>query len=318
MRRVMVTGAAGFIGGHIVAGLKRLGVEVVGVDLLGDGQRIVSGDVAVPGAWQQAAAGCDVVIHTAALVSFRAGLHEFHRVNVVGTHNALQAAIAAGAERFVQLSSVTVFGNDFPDGVQETAPVRPLGVPYVDTKIAGEQLVLQAHAEGRANVTVVRPGDVYGPGSRPWVILPLREIRRGRMVLPLGGRGIHSPVHVGDLVDGIIAAADAPQAAGQVLTLSGPRGVTNRDYFGALAALEGRRVRSAPAPLLFAAAQLAARLDPQGELTPATIAYLMRKGTYSSERARKLIGYVPKVDLDEGIEDCRRWLTAQGMLTPAR
>ena len=90
------------------------------------------------------------------------------------------------------------------------------------------------------------------------------------------------------------------------------------DYFGALAALEGRRVRSAPEAVLMAAARIAARLDPKGELNPATIEYLTRKGTYSSELARKLIGYVPKVDLDEGIEDCRRWLAEEGMLTPAR
>ena len=201
---------------------------------------MIAGDVSGAGAWQAHAAGCDTLIHTAAIVSLRPGLQAFHRVNVLGTKNALDAAISAGAGRLIQLSSVTVFGNDFPDGADEHHPVRLLGVPYVDTKIAGEQVVLQAHAAGEMDVTVIRPGDVYGPGSRPWILTPLQEIQRGRLVLPAGGRGIHSPVYVDDLVDGILAAARHEQAAGEVITISGSGGVTTGDYFGRIAWMTGR------------------------------------------------------------------------------
>src|SRR5205814_2467530 len=94
--------------------------------------------------------------------------------------------------------------------------------PYTDTKIAGEQIVLQAHAAGELECTVVRPGDVYGPRSRPWVVLPLEAIRRRQLVLPARGRGLVSPVYVDDLVEGYVRAAREPAAAGQVITVTGP------------------------------------------------------------------------------------------------
>jgi nucleoside-diphosphate-sugar epimerase len=320
LERVFITGALGFIGATVAARLRSEGVEVRGVDARADtGLGVVAGDVSATGAWQEHAAGCDTIIHTAAIVSFRPGLEEFHRVNVVGTRNALDAAIAAGAGRFIQLSSVTVFGNDFPDGADEHHPVRLLGVPYVDTKIAGEQIVLQAHAAGEMGVSVIRPGDVYGPGSRPWILTPLQEMQRGRFILPAGGRGIHSPVYVDDLVDGILAAARREDASGHVFTISGSSGVSTGDYFGRIAWMTGRpRVRTAPTRVLLAlaGAQAAAEraLSRPSELNPSAVRYLTRTGTYSIEKARRMLGYEPQTGLEEGMRRSEAWLREQGLL----
>ncbi len=95
---------------------------------------------------------------------------------MLGTRHALDAAREAGAERFLHLSSVTVFSFDFPDGVTEAWPVRANGVPYVDTKVAAEAVVLGAHAAGEVTCTIVRPATSTGPGrgrgrcsrSRSW------------------------------------------------------------------------------------------------------------------------------------------------------
>src|SRR5262245_22541587 len=117
------------------------GFEVVGVDLEADpAAGILAGDVAEPESWQEAARGCDVVIHTAALVGMPTDVSRFWHVNVRGTRLALEAARDFGARRFVHLSSVVTFGLHFPDGVDETHPVRPTGVAYTDTKIAAEQV----------------------------------------------------------------------------------------------------------------------------------------------------------------------------------
>ena len=142
----------------------------------------------------------------------------------------LDAAVAGGAQRFVHLSSIVVFGFDFEGEVDERTPVRPNGVHYVDTKIASEQVVLAAHADGQVPCTIVRPGDVYGPGSRPWTIEPVRLLKAGQLVLPAGGRGMHSPVYVDDLVEGVVRAAAVPEAAGRIFTVTGAEPVTIGDF----------------------------------------------------------------------------------------
>ncbi len=306
MTTIFVTGASGFLGRAVSDRYRAAGATVRGVDLVADpANDVVAGDVGTPGAWQAHAAGSDVVIHTAAVVSLQSGgLDAVYRANVLGTKHAYDAA--AGARRFVHLSTVVTFGFDFPDGVEESAPVRVTGLPYGDTKIAAEQLLLQAHAEGRTPVTIVRPGDVYGPRSRAWATIPYELIQAGRFALPRGGT--FSPVYVDDLVDGIVAASEADAAAGHVLTLSGGIGVPNETFFGAYARHAGRRLVVLPASLMLAATRLVNR----GEINAFSTRYLLRRGTYSIARARALIGYAPRVALDEGLRRTTDWLSARG------
>src|SRR5436305_12056051 len=124
--RVFITGAAGFIGQALYDRYAADGHEVLGCDLVADPRRgVVAGDVAEPGPWQNHAAGCELVIHTAADVSLRLERRErMWRSNVLGTANTLAAAERGGAKRFVHFSSVTVFGFEFPDGVDERHPVH--------------------------------------------------------------------------------------------------------------------------------------------------------------------------------------------------
>jgi nucleoside-diphosphate-sugar epimerase len=132
--------------------------------------------------------------------------------------------------------------NDFPPNVTENYPVRCNGVPYVDSKVMGEQVVLQAHAAGEIGCTIIRPGDVYGPRSRPWTTRPVRLIKAGALVLPLQGRGIFTPIYIDNLVDGIVLAAGTKEAAGQVLNLTDGIGIENRKFFGYYAHLLGKTI----------------------------------------------------------------------------
>ena len=319
-QKVFVTGAAGFIGRALVERFRALGSEVSGVDLVrGDDPAVVQGDVSAPGDWQRAAAGSDVVVHTAAVVGMYSSPAGYWETNVVAPRLALDAAIAGGAGRFVHLSSIVTFGFDFDGEVDERTPVRPNGVHYVDTKIASEQVVLAAHAAGEMQATIVRPGDVYGPGSRPWTIEPVRLLKAGQLVLPAGGRGLHSPVYVDDLVDGVVRAASVPAAAGRIFTITGARSVTIGDFFAYYSRMLGKdRPRSVPLPITRGVARLmdvAARLrGGRSELTPAAVDYTMRRGTYSIARAREVLGYEPAVDLDEGMRRTEAWLRSAGML----
>jgi 2-alkyl-3-oxoalkanoate reductase len=207
-QRVFITGALGFIGRRLMERYREAGAEVSGLDVRADeGLGVLAGDLTQPGAWQDAASEADLIVHTAALVGMRGDENAYWRANVLGTRHALDAAGRAGVPRFVHFSSIVAFGFDFNGTVDERHPVRANGVPYVDTKIASEQVVLQAHAAGEVACTIVRPGDVYGPGSHFWTATPVAELKARRLVLPAMGRGMLSPVYVDDLLDGVMLAA---------------------------------------------------------------------------------------------------------------
>ena len=306
--KVFITGVLGFIGaslaeryranGHIVAGLDAM----AGVD---DGD-IVAGDVSEPGDWLEVAAGCDLVIHTAAIVNNHASRDDFWRVNVLGTKRAVQAAAGTRTRRLVSLSSVRAFSDvDFPDGVDESWPVRPDGHQYVDTKVAGEQVVLQAHAAGEVDATVIRPGDVYGPRSVPWTIWPATGMGAGTFVLPAEA-GVFSPVYVDNLVDGILAAA-SDAGSGQVFTISDGVGIPNEEFFGHYARMLGIDLPTMPAE------QVRQRFADLG-LGAETVDYFLRTGTYSIAKARTVLGYHPAVEIGEGMRRTEVWLRAQGLL----
>jgi nucleoside-diphosphate-sugar epimerase len=169
-------------------------------------------------------------------------------------------------------------------------------------------------------VVVVRPGDVYGPASRPWTVLPVELIKSRRFALPARGRGIHSPIYVDDLVAGIIAAATSDAAGGQVVTVSGGVGVETREFFGHYARMLGRRgVPTVPTRVALAAAgaqNAIARLRGSvNEVTPAGVRYLaLRRGTYSIAKARELLGWAPAVGLQEGMARTEAWLRDNELL----
>jgi nucleoside-diphosphate-sugar epimerase len=320
--RALVTGAAGFIGAHVAHALKEDGWSVRAYDLdqpPHDVDDWARGDVLDVEALQRAVDGCDAVFHLAAIIGFGGRYEDFWKINAVGTRHALDAAARAGVRRFVHTSSIVVFGNDFTGRVDERDPVRGTGRPYTDTKIAGEQIVLQAHAAGEVECTVVRPGDVYGPRSRPWVVLPLEAIRRRQLVLPARGRGLVSPVYVDDLVEGYVRAAREPAAAGQVITVTGAESVAARDFFRHHFEWLGMRgpvgIPTAAALGLATVGDALYRLRGQpSEANPGAVRYLTRCGTISIDRARSLLGYEPAVGLDEGMRRTRDWAAAEGLI----
>ena len=313
--RVLITGAGGFIGRAIATRLRAAGCEVIGVDrvvaAIPQDVTAVAGDTTAPEAWVGHLDGVDVLIHTAAMVSNVAPLAQAWEVNVAGTARTLAAAERAGVRRFVHLSSIAAYGFEFPDGVDEAYPTRVNGYSYVDTKVNGEAVVLAAHAAGGIDTVIVRPGDVYGPASRPWVLLPLEIIAAGQAILPRGGQGVFSPAYIDNVVDGIVLAATHPAAAGRIYNLTDGVPVTCGEYFGELASWVGGKVRTMPARPAFALASTVGALQRavgrDSELCGASMHMLNRRGTYSIERAERELGYNPAVALAEGLVRTQQW-----------
>ena len=317
MSVAVVTGAAGFVGRALRAGLHARGWEVRGVDVR-PGPGVTVGDVCRPGAWTAALEGADLVVHATAATA-EAGDHTaVWRVNVDGARTVLDEAVGAGIGRLLHLSSTVVHGRQFPDGVDESGAVRMTGNPYTDSMVAAEHQVLLDGAADRLPVTIVRAGDVYGPHSEQWTVRPVELMRRGLFVLLDGGNGVLSPTYVDDLVDGALAAATSAAAAGQVFHVTGGEAIAARDFFGRYADMLGTRLRSLPAS---AAAALAApvglvsrAVGLQPPLSGRAVEYVTHPGTYSIAKAQQVLGWTPRVSLDEGMERTEQWLREAGLL----
>lgn len=303
-RRVFITGGGGFIGRALGSRLTDLGATVTGLDLTADPDAgILAGSTTAPEPWAHALDGVDVVVHTAAILDLDAAYDDAWSVNVAGTRRVVDAAVTAGVRRFVHISSGAAYGHVYPAQVTESWPSRVTGASsYGDTKVNSEAVVLAAHAAGEIDVVVIRPGDVYGPGS-VWVREPLRLARIGELVLPNGGQGVFHPVYIDNLVDGVILALAAPQASGQIFNLADEASLPAEDYFGRLVAWAGLDLVMLPPGA-----------DGEAELGPATARMLNRPGDLSIAKAREMLGYEPMVDLDTGLRLSEEWARSQGLI----
>ena len=313
-QKVFLTGANGFIARSVATKYREMGAEVCGIDFTAAPDwGVVSGDILQPENWKETLAGSDLVIHCAALVSNTCTMEDAWRVNVRGTKLVVDASIAAGVDLFVQVSSGAVYGFTYTDLMTEDAPLLPINHPYVDTKIASEHVVLAAHGSGKINCTIVRPTDIYGPGSRPWVVLPIEMLKAGKFLLPAYGRGIFSPLYIDDLVDGIILASGHEKGKGQIFNLGGNELPTCSEYFIRLARLVGKdKVTCIATPIANSLTDLLGGISrltgKPSELGKNTMMMLARKNGLSIEKAKNLIGYAPKIDLDEGLVRVEAWL----------
>lgn len=320
--RVFITGANGFIGRKLYERYQGLGCEVRGMDLRADKSRcVVAGDLTKPEEWKDHAVGCDLFINTAALVSLAGEWEDYIAVSLGGVRNALDAAIAGGAKRFVHYSSIASMGWNYETGADERAPVV-IGEDYRYgvAKGASEHTVLAAHAAGEIDCTIIRPGDVYGPGSRPWLLEPLKLARSGKLILPNQGKGIFTPVYIDDLVNGTVLAAGLVNGIGRIFILWGNEEITCREFFSNHWRWAGNKGRPPSMPL--AAALKLTRgiwwvnrlLKRHDETTPDIMLMFSRKGGYSIENARKHLGWEPQIKLSEGINRSEEWLREVGEL----
>lgn len=321
--RVVVTGASGFIGERLCERLRAEQALVVAAALnLRDGDDTVHIDVSDPFSVRKALGpdtSVDGVVHLAALVGDQFEAAAYHHVNISGSDHVAKAAREAGARRFVQISSIASMGFNPGRNVDETFVCKPSGDPYGDSKLLGERAAMSHHGKQGMEVVAIRPGDVWGVGSDPWVIRPLAMMKSGEFMWVSGGKGQLAMVHVDDIIDGIVLALTVPGIGGRVFILTdGTAGYTARRYFEAVAKAAGidLKARSMPRVLALgfatAVAKAARAVGKTPPFTPSAVRYVSRRDcTFNIDRARRELGYAPKKDLDIGMKELTQWFDSQ-------
>ncbi|MDA8903598.1 NAD(P)-dependent oxidoreductase [Porticoccaceae bacterium] len=318
-KKVLITGANGFIGNQLMHHYKAQGIEVVGVDLCGNGEDIIQGDIAQPETISQQLKDADVVIHTAALVSNSIPDGDMWRVNVEATGNLVAAAEKYKVRRFVHISSVVAYGNSAQGELDETQPVHADGGSYVLTKLASEHAVLTATANSAMELVIIRPGDVYGPGSRPWVILPIEAINKGQFMLPAKGEGFFRPIYIDDLIRGIALAVSTKEARGEIFNLSCEGYITTREFFSHHYSWMNK---SGPLAVSTRLALIAATVATKianlnggvNEASTATVVQLCTKSWFSIAKAERILGWKPEMPFEEGMQHSKLWAQEQGLI----
>ena len=249
--KILITGASGFIGGrlaeyltlHYAADVRCL-VRSYGkaVRLARLPVTLLSGDLLNADAVQAAARECDIVFHCAFGASGTP--EERRRATVDGAQNILEAAAAAGAQRFVHVSTIAVHGPDPSARITEDTPLQYSNDVYADAKIDAEKLVNAYGATRGLPVTIVRPTIVYGPRAGGWTVAQIQQMRSGKQTLIDSGAGIANHVYVDDVVQLLLLAAVRPEAVGQAFIASHGTGVTWRDFFQHYADLLGVELRN--------------------------------------------------------------------------
>jgi 2-alkyl-3-oxoalkanoate reductase len=325
--KALVTGATGLVGSHIVERLVADGWSVRALvrsasnDLASLGVETTQGDVLDRDSFIRSAAGCDAIFHTAAAITTPGGWEVFRRLNVDGTANAIAAAESSGA-RLLQLSSVAVYGPTarYSGPGKKTSEDMVLGpLPerayYARSKRESEQLVLEAHATGRIWATAVRPNVIYGPRDRQFVPRVAKLLRRGIVPIIGGGRSIFSVTHAANVADGAVRAVMCDSAGGRAYNVANDYPVTVRRFFELAGEGLGRRVRFVSIPLpaakvAFKVVKSTTRVLTGGRLnviSSASIGFLTEDNPFTSERARRELGWSPTVRPEQGIPEAFHW-----------
>jgi nucleoside-diphosphate-sugar epimerase len=327
----LVTGATGLVGSHIAELLLEKGWTVRALvrsprsagELL-PGIEPVIGDVLDEASFRRAALGCHAVFHAAANIIVRGGWDAYRATNIEGTRNAIAAAAGAKA-RLLQVSSVAVYGpssryeaskrGEKTDERTELAPL-PERAFYARSKRESEALVMEAHRQGRIWASAVRPCVVYGRRDRQFVPRMAKVI--GRVPIPLlnGGRSTFGVVHAANVAQGAVLAATSDRAGGNAYNLSNDFDVSVREFFELAGRGLGRRPLLVPMPTWFATAALGAakstlKLLSGGRFSlfsRSAISFIAEDNPFTSERARRELGWSPTARHETGVVDAFRWL----------
>ena len=312
MARVLVTGAAGFVGSHFAPYLAGRGFEVRAIDVhpparaLGSGVDFKVQDICDPQGLAAALDGVDTVFNLASVhLDVHATPAQFEAVNIQALGQLIELSAAAHVRRVVQVSSVGVYGHVAHPPAAEDAPLNPEN-DYERTKAAGERAARAAALRTELDLVIVRPAWVYGVGC-PRTRKLIGSLRKRRFFFIGPGNNLRHPIYIDDTLAALeLAAAAGPEVAGRTFNIAGPRWMTVAEMVGEFA-----RALGVPPPALhiprwlgltagWAAEQVSAVVGAEPPISRRTLAFFENDNAFDIGAARRALGFEPRTDLAEG------------------
>lgn len=315
---ILVTGVTGLVGQNFAKRAAEAGYDVLamvrpGSDrsaLGGVNVRLVEADLERPETLPAALAEADVVVHAAAHVGDWGPPEKYRAVNVVALDEMLKAAERVGRlRRFIQISSLGVYPYGHHHGTDETVPPETHHFDgYTQSKAEAEQVVWRHVRENGLPAVILRPGFIYGPGDRNVMPRIIEKIQAGKMQFIGRGERVLNNTSIDNLCDAILLAIETPGIDGEAFNIRDERLVTRQEFINSIADYLGKphpgHVPEWLARLVVRPMEFWARLKGSQKaplLTQARMKFLTQNLDYSIDKAKRMLGYRPRVDFREGI-----------------
>ena len=326
--KVLITGATGLLGGHLIKELQQRGeniralvLPVENADRLEkQGVEIVRGDITDANTLGPAVKDVELIFHLAGMMGVWRPLADYRLVNVIGSENLYKAAQKACVRRYVHTSSHTVYGLGYGRFLTENDALRPDPDPYSLTKAEGDRLMRRLMLNSNVETVILRPGTFFGPGDRLHFGRMAQKMKDGKGVIIGHGDNALPFCYVTDVVQGFLLAAYHENAPGNVYNITNDRPLTQLEMFNAIADAVGgtRPTRHLPYLPIYYGSIVAEKVIARVTRTKPVVTQLgaMMFGSdnrHSVEKARRELGYEPEVDLRTGIKLAAEWFNAGGM-----
>jgi nucleoside-diphosphate-sugar epimerase len=279
------------------------------------GIAVYRGDIRQPETLRPAMRGAQAVLHLAGLVGVWRPMEDYHAINVTGTQNVCRVALSEGVDRVVHVSSWVVYGMALGQPVREDFLLRPFHEPYAVTKAAGDIAVQRMIAEDRLHAVIVRPGTFFGPGDHLHFGRIADRLRAGTGVIVGPGDNVLPFVYVTDVVQGLLLALGRKNAVGQAFNITNDSPLTQEQFLQAIADEIGSPPARVHIPYhaLYTVGYLAEHLamvtgtQRQPVVTRVGVKFFGTDNRHSIDKARRELGYKPRVALREGVRLAATW-----------
>ena len=322
-KSVLVTGATGFIGGHLAqrlatdegANVTGTGRKLDAVPFLNEIVTLQKADLLNREEMAAAVAGKEIVFHVAAWLSTRTDEEEMARkLNADAVRELIELSAEANVKRFILVSSIAAYGPPQKICMDEFTPIDANQPDlYGKTKAMGEQEAIAAAAKHNIELVIVRPGMVYGPRSYAWTVGMLKLVKKGVPTLFGRAEGHAFPVYIDNLCDMLILAAVKPDAVGEAFNAVDPP-INWNQFFGYYGKMAGRKPRRLPMALAQSIVVLNKLFGLNVPLSRERLKFYQTKTVYPIKKSAEKLNYTPRIDINEGMARSEKWLRETGQI----